>query len=82
MPRLLNEAEVIEVRSTYLGGNHSMSKLADEYGLTKSGMQVVLDGTNWSGLLKEGEYEALARMRASRQPQLKPRWRNGNDRRS
>ena len=80
MPRLLREQEVIEARSTYLCGNVSMSKLADVYGLTKAGMQVVLDGTNWPGLLKEGEYEALARVRQSRQPQLKPRRRDYNGR--
>ena len=69
MPRLLTEREVVEVRSTYLCGNTSMSKLADEYGLTKAGMQFVLNGTNWPELLADGEYEALARVRRDRRPQ-------------
>jgi hypothetical protein len=78
MPRLLTEREVVEARQMYLGGNVSMSRVADTYGLTKAGMQFVLDGTNWSGLLKEGEYEALARVRRNRQPQLRMKWRNHN----
>jgi hypothetical protein len=81
MPRLLTEREVIEVRSTYLDGNHSMSELADEYGLTKAGMQVVLDCTNWRELLAPGEAERLRRVRESRQPQLRRR-RDYNGRRS
>jgi len=69
MPRLLTEREVKEVRSSYLCGNVSMSRLADAYGLTKAGMQFVLNGTNWPELLEQGEYEALARVRRDRRPQ-------------
>ena len=80
MPKLLTEREVVEVRSTYLKGNVSMSELANEYGLTKAGIQVVLDCTNWRSLLAPGEENNLRRVRADRQPQLKMKWRNGNDR--
>jgi len=80
MPRLLTEREVIEARQMYLGGNVSMSRVADEYGLTKAGMQGALDCTNWKELLAPGEAERLRRVRQSRQPQLRMRRRNGNER--
>jgi len=80
MPRLLTEREVIEARQMYLRGNVSMSHVANEYGLTKAGMQVVLDCTNWRSLLAPDEENNLRRVRADRQPQLKMKWRNGNDR--
>jgi hypothetical protein len=77
MPRLLTEREVIEARQMYLRGNVSMSYLANEYGLTKAGMQVVLNSTNWRELLREGEEQALAKARADRRMTKRHNRRNG-----
>jgi hypothetical protein len=80
MPRLLTERGVVEARQMYLGGNVSISDVANEYGLTKAGMQFVLDCTNWRELLAPDEENNLRRVRQSRQPQLKPRRRDYNGR--
>jgi len=71
----LTKQEVITARQRYLDGRVSISKLADEYGLTKSGMQVVLDCTNWKELLSPGEAEQLRIVRQSRQLKAKRKWK-------
>jgi len=70
MAYILTNAQVAEVRQTYLTGEYSMSELASSFGLTKAAVQSILDCRNWSHLLTKGEAEALARVRAER--------RNGN----
>jgi hypothetical protein len=63
---VLSEEEVVEIRQRYLSGDCSFVELARKYAVTKSNIQQILTGANWSWLLREGEAEALAQVRAER----------------
>ena len=66
MAYILTNAQVAEVRQAYLTGDFSMKELAQNFGLTKSAVQSILDCRNWTHLLAEGEAERLRNMREQR----------------
>jgi hypothetical protein len=63
---VLKEEEVREIRAMYLTSEYSFNDLAAQFGVPKSTIQMVLNGANWTWLLKEGELEALEEVRAQR----------------
>jgi predicted DNA-binding protein YlxM (UPF0122 family) len=66
MPQILTKRQVVEVRQLYLTGYISMSELAQSFRLSKAAVADILTGRNWPLLLKAGELERLAQVRASR----------------
>lgn len=44
----LSEKDVIDIREKYASGGYSQSALADQYGLTQTGIGVVVRGVAWS----------------------------------